>query len=160
LSEIQISQDKIDAFRSKVRQTPGCWEWTGAINADGYGTFWADRQKVGAHRIAYQLEHGAVPSGFQVDHTCHNRACVNPAHLRAATRKQNQENRAGAQANNHAGIRGVNWDSERNCWVVKATASGRTHFGGRFESLDEARACAINLRNKIHTHNSLDRSAV
>jgi hypothetical protein len=56
-----------------------CWEWKGQRSPEGYG-----RQGIlYAHRVAYEREHGPVPEGYVVHHTCHNRGCVNPAHLEA-----------------------------------------------------------------------------
>lgn len=42
-----------------------------------------------AHRVAYQALVGPIPAGMTVDHTCHNRICCNPAHLRLLTNAEN-----------------------------------------------------------------------
>jgi hypothetical protein len=36
-----------------------------------------------AHRLAYELARGPIPSGYEVDHRCRVRCCVNPDHLAA-----------------------------------------------------------------------------
>lgn len=70
-------------FEERVVPEPntGCWLWTGALNAKGYGRF----GNAMAHRVALQLVGRAVPTGFEVDHKCSVRACVNPAHLDVVT---------------------------------------------------------------------------
>ena len=37
------------------------------------------------HRIAYESQHGPVPEGMHVHHTCGNKLCVSPEHLVALT---------------------------------------------------------------------------
>lgn len=62
----------------------GCWLYTGAIAANGYGSFWLHKgQSVLAHRYGYEVQNGPIPDGLSIDHLCRVRACVRGDHLEA-----------------------------------------------------------------------------
>lgn len=77
----------------------GCRFWKGALNKDGYGSFWSGSYIRGdtragpvmvlAHRWAYEHFVGPIPKGLYVLHTCDNPSCVEPAHLRVGTQADN-----------------------------------------------------------------------
>jgi hypothetical protein len=70
---------------------------------EGYGAFTLNGRGMKAHRASMILHGHDVPRGMPVDHTCRNRACVNPAHLRIVTPKINTlENSAAITAQNAA----------------------------------------------------------
>lgn len=146
-------------FSESFVRSGECWKWAGnSWTRNGYGVFSANNRKVLAHRFAWSLRHGQIPAGMQVDHKCHNRACVNPDHLQIVTQKLNQENRSGANGNSSSGIRGVFWDSARDRWRVAVTHKGK-EYGGRFRTRADAEARARELRSQLHTNSIADRKA-
>lgn len=73
--------------------TPGeCWIWPMRREPAGYGLVTIRKRRHRAHRIVCQMAHGESPqSDMDAAHSCGNGhlGCVNPHHLRWATRLQN-----------------------------------------------------------------------
>jgi hypothetical protein len=70
-----------------------CWQWTGCT-CGGYGHFGCLGKIKLAHRISWEIYHQKeIPEGkpgeYIIMHTCDNRACVNPDHLRLGSQKDN-----------------------------------------------------------------------
>ena len=86
-----MNASSLARFLGKVKVSPdGCWLWTGARYANGYGLVSVSRRvNRRAHRVSFEHFVGPIPDGLQMDHLCLVRLCVNPDHLEAVTAAEN-----------------------------------------------------------------------
>lgn len=86
----RINGSLLERFEAKYIRVPesGCWLWTAAVDERGYGILKSNEYL--AHRVAWQLYHGPIPSGLYVLHRCDVRCCVNAlSHLFLGTQRDN-----------------------------------------------------------------------
>ena len=66
-----------------------CWIWIGGKDRDGYGRVQFNYKKYSVHRLVWQIHHGPIIEGLELDHLCGVRACCNPEHLEPVTHQIN-----------------------------------------------------------------------
>lgn len=84
-----MRRDLQERFWQKVNKTDSCWLWTGARLRTGYGSIRIKKKSERAHRIAYQIAVGDIPEGCLILHSCDNKICVNPSHLKVGDHRDN-----------------------------------------------------------------------
>lgn len=135
-----------ERFWSKVNKTDGCWFWMAATKGNGYGHLWWGGRYQGAHRVAYQLEMGAIPKGLEIDHLCRVRHCVRPSHLEPVTRRENV-------------LRGVSLAAVRA--VVTHCPQGHEYTAATtYLSAKRQRTCSICAKARGRRPEELERSRV
>jgi hypothetical protein len=98
-------KDKIRFF-NKIVITDTCWEWVAAKRGhNGYGAFSLGGVCYAAHRVMFAIYHPEhektmltkrVGPGFRRDyvlHSCDNKTCVKPEHLRMGSATDNAKDR-------------------------------------------------------------------
>ena len=91
-----VTKDVSVKYYARVDSSKGpdeCWRWRGWCNAKGYGVFQVEGLKFYAHRVAYALEFGEIPTSAVIMHMCNNTNCCNPAHHKVGTLHENNRHK-------------------------------------------------------------------
>jgi hypothetical protein len=89
---MNITRD--ERFWRRVEFTESCWLWRGAINGQGYGSYYVGGgcYTISAHRYSYLTLIDSSPTkGLHLDHLCRVRNCVNPWHVEPVLPRVNFE---------------------------------------------------------------------
>lgn len=115
-----------DRFWAKVWVNPatGCWEWTAALDSDGYPSWFfisgkgPTRVREKAHRLAYQRLVGPIPvERPTINHQCHVLSCVNPSDGHACEPMTAGENAREAKARRTHCTAGHPYSLSNTRWV-------------------------------------------
>lgn len=121
-----------------------------SMNAGGYLAGRFDFASVTAHRAAWAIHTGAVPSG-QIDHINGNRADNRIANLRDVPRSINGKNQK-RQPSNKSGVSGVRYERRRKRWAADIRHNGRLFFLGRFKCFADAVRARKSAERKFNFH--------
>lgn len=78
-------------WRVEVDPDTGCHNVAGIVLSRGYAVIYRNGKHRLAHRYFYEQARGIIPEGFDLDHLCRNRGCVNPDHLEPVTQAINTQ---------------------------------------------------------------------
>lgn len=113
-------------FKSFIKLAKsGCWEWQGGNNGR-YGLFSYGGRQTYAHRASYLLFTGRLDSALEIDHTCNNPICVNPAHLEQVSRSENEIRKHLRNRGGNFCARGHEFTAE-NTYLYPGGAGRRCH---------------------------------
>jgi len=71
-----------------------CWVWTAVKVRTGYGQIKVGSKMILAHRAAWTIENGSIPSGLCILHRCDQPSCVRASHLFTGTHQNNMDDMA------------------------------------------------------------------
>ena len=130
-----------------------CLVWTGARDWAGYGLTTISGRMYRAHRVAWEAEHGSIPDGLHIHHTCETPGCVNVAHLRAVTPKEH------ANIHERRPPEG-SWDKAAD-WQRRKThcPKGHPYSGENLAISNGRRRCKACWRERYHTRKKGGRDA-
>ncbi len=125
-------------------------QWGTLDKSNGYYVVhWLGKRRY-VHRLCYELVHGPIPDGMEIDHRDRDKTNNSPDNLRLVTSSKNGQNKLPG-ANNKTGVRGLSWDNRRKRWRGALVINGNQHS---FSSTD--REAVVNwidrTRDIIHTH--------
>jgi hypothetical protein len=134
--------DVISRLRSFIdaafeADTDECILWPFAVRqSSGYAaySFALEGKKfnVDAHRHVCARKHGPAPPGHEASHKCGKKLCINPRHLRWATKRYNMED-----AKKHGTLRGGGRYRQRffrkEIAEIKASPESHIALGRRYE---------------------------
>lgn len=88
LNGTSLSKYWQEYIKKRIEYNGECWDWTGTISSS-YGHASVKRHPVKAHRLSFWAFKGEPLNQNFILHTCNNKKCVNPEHLKEGTIREN-----------------------------------------------------------------------
>ena len=104
------------------------------------------------HRVIWAWHGYSLEPNQEIDHIDGNSLNNCIENLRAATPKQNRENRKSANKNNKTGVKGVSWDKKAKNWRAQIQYNGTKKHLGLYETKEDAIAARIVAEKECYTH--------
>lgn len=82
----RTAREALDA--GSLAAASGCIEWQKCLR-EGYGRVFFEGRLHSAHVLSWERVNGPIPEDKQINHTCHNRSCINVDHLYLGDQVQN-----------------------------------------------------------------------
>lgn len=98
----------------------------GSKNPLGYYSLSISGKKMSAHRVIYEMHHGSIPDGYEIDHADGNPSNNSISNLRLASVTENRQN-ARTRKDNATGIKGLSWYKLESCWKARIQADGKIY---------------------------------
>lgn len=150
-------EERFNQYHKKDANEQGCWLWQNQPGSWGYGKIW-DADKRGqrmAHRVSFELFREEDLPEFspdsQINHTCHNKLCVNPDHLYIGTAKQNSQDAIEADAWGDNRKRGSEVGNSKLTEEQVAEIKARCNSGETQKAVSEDYPVSHTMVNKIMT---------
>lgn len=121
-----------ERFWARVDKSGDCWLWKGKKHWTGYGVVRrgprGGQKDYRAHRFAFHLERGPIPSGMDICHRCDVRLCVRPDHLFLGTREDNMRD----AAQKGRTVKKLSADDVREMRVLRSSGVSNSGIAKRF----------------------------
>ena len=124
-----------------------CGDIAGSENSDGYLRVRYKKKTHFVHRIIYEMVHGSIPRGKEIDHRNRIRSENQIDNLRPATHLENCRN-ISMSPRNTSGIIGVGWYKITGKWRAYVTVSCRIIHLGYFFTKSEAHEARLKAEKR------------
>ena len=137
-AELFTYDSKTGEIRNKVKRNARSKEGAqvGWVNSEGYLVTTINQRKFRVHRIIWEMHHGQIPEGLEIDHINRNRRDNRIENLRLANRHEQNLNLSRRQSD--SGVTGVVFNKKDERWQAQIGLKGKHVYLGQFLSKEMA----------------------